>query len=393
MVKYGYRRRLGTGRGPYIRPSANAVMRPVYRPRKRPAGGAIGGGAPLRMGRRVRPKLAASYTATQTRRQRRRFRKGVTKAGDNATQGYSHMGGTKYKSLWFNKVKTLGVRSWEDGTATTVTSYNGTQGILLMPGFHTRSQLKTISDSMATTNTTSKCIVGTGKTVLHIKNQSPILVKCKLYEFYTKRTGCTSGTYDPKAAWYKYIIDQSIDSLTVNDIKETPSTFTVNGAHRVDMNPYCADVSHYFKIAKMTSLHLEPGMQHNHTITHDVYKILKREVWEDTDALQVSIGGWTRHFMIVFYSGLVHNKDVNQSDIVTGGASLNGVKTASGEITVSNVTLDVVCRHSFKWLIDSTSTENHVEDSTYPYRTDLADLSEEHMGESNDIRMSVLAND
>lgn len=392
MVKYGYRRRLGTGRGPYIRPSANSGLRPVYRPRKRPTGGAIGGGAPLRMGRRVRPKLAASYTITQTRRKRRRFRQGVSKAGDNATQGYSHMGGTKYKSLWHSKLKTLGVRSLEDGTATTVTSYNGTQGIFLLPAFHGRSQLKSISDSMATTNPTTRCLVGSGKTILHIKNQSNILVKCKLYEFYTKRTGCTTSTYDPKAAWYKYCVDQSIDPLTVNDPTATPTSFTVNAAHRVDMNPYCSDVAHYFKIAKMTTLHLEPGMQHNHTITHDVYKILKREVWEDTDVIQTSIAGWTRHFMIVFYSGLVHNKNVNPSDLITGGASINGVKTQSDQITVSDVTLDVVCRHSFKWVIDSTSTDNVTEDSTYPYRLDLADADEEQMGETQDARMVVVAN-
>lgn len=400
MARYGYRRRLGRGSdGATYAGVMGLHPVPFTRKRKFSYGGSTlaiptttsaPGGPRMGLARRVRPKLSRSYTRTATKRKRRRGRK-VVKAGDNATAGYSVMGFGPLYNLFKSRVRTLGERHFEDGVATTVTNYNGTQGIFLCEPLMTRAHMKVISDAMSTGTSSSKSIVGDGKTIIHIRNQSNILVKCKLYEIYTRRTppllaGTVSQVATPKQAWYKFCTDQGIASLTL------PGPIVVNGAHRVDMTPYCSDVAYYYKIGKVTSLHLEPGMQHNHTISHNFFKRLKREHWENTDANAVSIGGWTRHFMVVFYSGLVHNKNVNPSEELVGTDSLEGVKTAANQITVSDVTLDIVVRNSFKYMIDSQSTNVFTEDPTYPYKLDLADVDEEQMGEADDQPGTVVAN-
>lgn len=366
MVKsYSY------ARGPYMRPSANSALRVRYPVRRRPVRLRLGlsKSARPRMGARVR-----TSAPTMTRQRQRKARGGVHKIGQNATAKYTRMGNSYNWRLWQSRKRTLAVRWFEFSSATTVDSYKASQGIYMLPSVLNRAHLKALSDKASTGNTTSKVFVGGGTTVIHIKNQTNIVAKCKLYEIYTRRTALGTGSDSPLSCWYGWCTDQGLASFTTE-------TVTLNGAHRVDETPFCSDVGYYYKIGKVTTLHLEPGMQHNHTIKHRWHKNLRREAWEEADATtQPSIGGWTRHFMVVWYSTLVHDTNV-------APVAATGVKEDAGEVSVASVRLDIVTSHKFEYMIDTTCVSALDEEVNYPYK--LGILDEDHMGENQDADMDA----
>lgn len=356
-----------------MRPSKNAGLTAVrYRPPRRGGGSRLGlyKGAALRLGLRVR-----RGSATRTRQRRKQVAMGVRKIGQNATAGYSRMGRSAMWRLWKSKKRTLGVRVFEHSSGVTLDSYKASQGVYMLPAIMTHSHLKNCSDQASTGTNSSKVIVGGGTTQIHIKNQTNIVAKCFLYEIYTRRTAAGAVVNSPYAAWKQYNADQAIAGFVTE-------TVSLDAAHRVDAKPYNTDVGYYYKIGKVTRLHLEPGMQHNHTIKHRWHKILRREVWEDADSvLQTSIGQWTRHFMLIWYSSLVHDNGVAP----TNEAGLLGVKEDLGEVSVCSVRLDVVTRHTYEVMIDNNAVGVITEEAVYPYKVGIMD--EDHMGENQDADM------
>lgn len=210
-------------------------------------------------------------------------------------------------------------------------------------------------------------------------------MKVTLYEMLCKRDSHDGLT--PKDLWYKYNIEQSIVNMTL------PGPVVLNAAHRVDSVPYCSDVGRYFRIVNRHSWYLEPGQQHTRIVRHRFMKTLIREAWENlatNEGPVQSVGGWTRNFLLVWQSALVHNKNVDPQDILADGVSALGCKYASNQVTVSDAMLDVTVRHHVNYVQDSNGSRT-VYEQPYPYKLDLADADEEHMGDADDQPGQILA--
>lgn len=326
-----------------MRPSANSSLRVWRPPRRRPPTSITKLRAPLRMGARVRMGYGSATKTKQ--RQKKRFSGPVTH-GDNASSSYSSMGNMKGYRMWKFLTKAKGVFNEENTVSYTVESYQGSQGIYCLDPLMDRADLSGIFASVDTGTRTSKCILGAGKSVFHIRNQTANLAKLRIYEIWTTRNPQDAKLNYPQGAWYDHYTDQQIPNFTAG---KTGDSVSLNGAHKLDETPFHAkDFGRYYRVHKCTSVHLEAGQQHNHTIRHHFYRTVNREVWEDTPELMVSMGGITRHFMIVWYGGLTHD-----TLVAPAYEEPSGVKVDANEVTVSAIRLDISVRHQWTYAIDA----------------------------------------
>lgn len=369
MTRYVNRRRLGR---PYKRGDYASNMGLVAVPfrRRRPpptiTTTGISGGPQLRMGFRVR---TSGRTQTKTKR-KRRFGGAVTH-GDNASSSYSIMGSRKYASFYINRSKSLGVHHLIETDVATLESYQGTQGIFMLPALLDRADCQTVSNQISTVNRSTTSLLLDGKSVFHIRNATSNLCKLRIYEIWTIRNPPKTDLHTPQRAWYDGNTDSGLPTITVGAV-------TLNYAHKIDSTPFgVRDFSRYYKIHKVTSVHLEAGQQHNHTIKHNIYKRMKREVWEDNpeETGFTTIGGFTRHFMIVWQGGLTHDTTAALLPNLPAG-----IKSVAGEVTCSAIRLDVSVEHRFRYMFDSVSTERFT--STGNVKVNVAD--EDFMGETGD---------
>lgn len=275
--------------------------------------------------------------------------------------------------LWNRQTKLSAPRSFESLFGTTVDCLKASQGVYMLPPILTRAQLKQCSDQVTTGTTSTRVMVGGGKSEFHIKNQTNVVCKCKIYEFYTRRNGGAAATDDPYECWKQFMTDQAVDTFT------TEAT-VCNAVHKIDQKPYCSDVGYRFKIGRVTSLHLEPGMQHNHVVHHKWYKVLRSEAWQGVPDTLKSVQGWTRHFMVVWYSSLVHDTAVVPT--VAVGAM---VKEQAGFTTACNVRLDIVVRHTWSMCANFPGNVVVTEEPTYGNTYKLGVANIDHMGENQDI--------
>lgn len=286
------------------------------------------------------------------------------------------MGNSRGLRLWKSLTRTKGILSEERTSSFTVDSYQGTQGIYMCDPFLDRDDLSAIWSSVDTQARTSKCMLGLGKSMIHIRNQSNNLCKLRLYEIWTTRNPQDAKLNFPQGAWYDHCTDQSFPQITVQD-------GLLNGAHKVDETPFAArDFARYYRVHRVHTVHLEPGQQHNHTVRHKMFRVMSKEAWEDTPALMVSMGGITRHFMLVWYGGLTHDTLVAPAWDVTSGVKVQGGATAA--VTVSSIRLDVAVRHSYNWVVDASAVGRVFKSGDY--KRGIGD--EDFMGENGDADLS-----
>jgi hypothetical protein len=274
---------------------------------------------------------------------------------------------------WKFLTKAKGIYNEENTTTYTVESYQGSQGIYCLDPLMDRTDLSALFSTVDSGTRTSKCVLGAGKSVFHIRNQTANLAKLRIYEIWTTRNPQDAKMNYPQGAWYDHYTDQSIPTFVAG---KTGDTATLNGAHKLDETPFHArDFGRYYRVHKCTSVHLEAGQQHNHTIRHHFYRTVTREMWEDTPELMVSMGGITRHFMIVWYGGLTHD-----TTVAPALETPFGVKVDASEVTVSAIRLDISVRHQWTYAIDAIPYARFFVEGGLKQQV----LDEDFMGETGD---------
>lgn len=300
--------------------------------------------------------------------------------GDNASSSFSVMGSRIGAGFFRRKARTLAVLKEEQTSTHTVESFRGIQGIYILPSFMSKGQLKYMSDYASTSTRSTRVLVGGGKSVFHIRNQTANLCKLRIYEIWTKKTPPVEKLSTPQLAWYDHNTEQALADIVFG----TPPV-TVNFAHKADETPFAArDFNHYYRVHRVHTVHLEAGQQHNHTIRHNVYRALPREAWEDLPDPLATVGGWTRHFMLVWYGGLTH--DTTVGSVENPFSTVNGVRVNQGNVTLSSIRLDVSVRHSFQYMLDQSTLSRITATGNF----DLEVLDEDFMGETGDADRDAL---
>lgn len=295
-------------------PGAGSMLVPARRPRnpfKRPP-------PPprvpsIRMGSAVRRgiKSGRSYTLTKTKK-RQKFGK-VYSHGDNASFSYNTITGKSnlrnFRSLASRVVNPQTIRA--NGASNWTVGY-GVQSVNVL-GFMSKSQLtaiKTAANAGSATDNNVKLFLKTGQMKISFRNCSNTNMRVTLYDIVTKKMPPATTLDSPTEAWVK--------GLTDFNVTNTNTT--------VGMTPLKSpEFREYFAINKATSLSLEPGQEHQHTVNHKWNKLINSTVFDN--AASESIPGLTRWFMLVFHGTLGHEA-LDASTVTTASGKLDYMFTS-----------------------------------------------------------------
>lgn len=286
----GYRRRLTSGRGNYARTMGYTPV-PFTRKRKftRPPT-TTGGGAPVRMGRRVRPRMARSYVITKTKTKRRAPQ--VNTHGDNQSSSVNSIGKkwlTRFDKMMMKKIvspQTVFLNATGNAAST-----QGKQNNLSF-SFMTKSTLtalETAANGGVSTNNPVKFFLKNGKSILRLRNCVNTNCKLSIYDIVTKRAPPDTTLDTPNEAWVKGVTDFG----------------TATGANTVGQTPYRSpEFNQYYSVNRVTTVSLEPGQQHDHTVYHRWNRIVDSIQFQNN--VSQALPGLTRFVMIVFHGTLGH---------------------------------------------------------------------------------------
>lgn len=357
MPRYGRsrfgRRRLGGGfpRGPYMRPSRNASLRPVPYSGKRKFPSITG--APLRFGRRVRPRMAASLTFTKTQTKRRQVR--VVTHGDNQSSSVNTIG-KPYMSR-FDKIMYRKIVSPQTIYTNNYNNYTSSQGLQNLVNFSymTKTDLTTMHTN-ANGGTPGaiplKFFLKGGKQVIRIRNQSNTTCNLKIYDLYFKKNSPSTSTDTPSELWAKGLTDYSItDSFNV--VGFTPQK--------------SPEFNQYLGIHNVLTVYLEPGQQHDHTIYHKYNRVVDSIEFENNSGL--SLAHLTRYTMLVWHGTLGHES------------------TAASTVSYMPITLDVAWSTEWTYGWIEKTTRSFAVTNNMPKT--IADY--DFMGETGDADTNIAA--
>lgn len=290
MPSYGnrYRRRLG-GSG-FVAPFGRPLY-PVPFARKRKYPSTVTG-APLRLGRRVRPKLGGSFTRT-VRKRKRNFGH-ARKTGDNSSISATYLGrrwDSKVSKIIMDRILAMQVRNTNN--VTSVISTQGQQAIMSFDIFG-RGDLNEITKIANGTPTTFpenpiKIFLKGVKSKLFIRNQLNSVVRMTMYDIVTTRTTPGTGYDDPIEAWQKGLTDLGSTGAEKN----------------VGATPYISpEFRQYYKVQKVTTVNLEAGQQHEHNVYFAVNRVCDSTRWSNYTSN--AIGQLTHFTMVVWHGSLGH---------------------------------------------------------------------------------------
>lgn len=286
------RRRLGGGSGSYAS-IVGANPLPVTITRKRKWFPSITKDqVPLRLGRRVRPRMARSFTVTKTK-QKRRFGT-AHKTGDNSSISSTRYGFAMSHSNKMLFRKLVGRQTYSGNTSTNFTSGQGEQGVFQY-GVLSRDQMVAIKAQAlgGTTNANNaKIFVGYVKHRVVFRNQSNSSGRVTLYDLVWKKNPVASSLDTPIEAWQKGYTD-----------------FGVTGNEEIIGNtPFQSpEFRNHVTVKKVTTLHLEPGQQHEHTVYYRVNRIINTTLFDNSGFAPVPF--LTSYVMGVWHGSLGHELD------------------------------------------------------------------------------------
>lgn len=284
-----YRRRLGGKLGNY---ASTMGLQPVPFTRKRKGPPTITGTqVPIRLGRRVRARTAGS-TFTATKRKRQRFGT-AKKTGDN-----SSISATRFGRAWDSHVtktimrRVLGRQVYAYNAVTSSVSVQGQQAVYGARIF-TRNDLNNIAikanDGVNFPDNGIKLFLEYGKMKVVFKNQSNLVGRVSIYDIDHTKTGPGTGYDEPVEAWTKGFTDMGL----------------TNQHLQVGNTPFgSAEFRQLYRVKKVTTLHMEPGQQHEHTIYVKLNQVCDSTRWSNWTA--DSIGWLTRSVMLVWHGSLGH---------------------------------------------------------------------------------------
>lgn len=286
MPRYGNRRRLGGGskwgRGSY---ASTMGLKPVpFRKRKAPTG------APVRLGRRVRPRMARSFTFTRTQKKKRGGR--VLSHGDNQSSSYTVFG--KRRMSRFDRLMYRKIVSPQTQFINGSGKLNSDQGrqFIHNAAFMRKGTLTAMETAAAggATNVPVKLFLKSGKVTYRFRNQSNTNCKMSIYDIGWKRNSVSAALDDPGECWQKGLTDFGVSATFSQTVGQTPY-------RSPEFNQYC-----YTK--KVTTVSLEPGQQHDHTVYHLYNRVV--DTIEFQNNVGLSVAHLTRYLMVVFHGTLGH---------------------------------------------------------------------------------------
>jgi len=337
------RRRLGGQRGNY---ASTLGLRALPFKRKRPGPSTItGGGAVPRLGRRVRPRMARSYTFTKTKTKQRTGK--VISHGDNQSFSNNSIGKkwlTQFDSLMLRKV--VSPQTVFSNLTGNVSSAQGKQAVLAF-AYLTKTELTSMETASAgaATSVPTKYFLKVGKYVLRLRNQANTNCRMSIYDIVTKRNTVSTTLDNPSEVWTKGMTD--FGALT----KET-----------IGMTPYRSpEFNQYFGVNRVTTISLEPGQQHDHTVYHKYNRVVDSIQFQNN--VGTALAGLTRFIVIVFHGTLGHES------------------LAASNVTYMPITVDYAAQseYTYGW-IDKTTRAFTGTDSN---PVAVADF--DFMGESGDM--------
>lgn len=350
--RYHTRRRLGGSykRGPYIRPGANAALCP-WRPPKRPASSITG--APLRLGRRVRPRMAGTRTFTKTQRKKPPGK--VTSHGDNQSSSVNTIGKrwlSRFDKLMLRKIvapQTVSVSA--TGTATSSQGKQGIYAYQYMSKTHLTG-METAANGGTSTSVPVKFFLKNGKHTMRIRNQANTNCRLSIYDIVTKKNTVGTNYDSPMECWDKGLTDYGV---------------AANGYLTVGQTPYRSpEFNQYFAVNRVTTVSLEPGQQHDHTVYHKYNRVVDSIQFQNQ--IGTSIAGFTRYTMLVYHGTLGHD----------------AVSTTT--VTYMPIALDIAYSYEYTYgWIEKTARAYTLADSNPTTVTDF-----DFMGESGDQDVNLI---
>lgn len=334
--KYTNRRRVGNKGRVYN----GKVLQPVPFKRKRPGNP----GAALRYGRRVRRKIGTKLFQTGR------------KTGQNSSVSFCSLGKkfpSRLDKALYTKVQ--GRQSLVECNSNRATSVLGEQAVtaFFMNGAAELEAMRDIANLGVSTENDVIFWMGHSKLSLHLRNQTNTNCKLTLYDISVKRNAFSS-TYDtPIEAWDKGYLD--MNAALTSHSKEVGATPFKSPEFRL-----------YFKVQKVTTMNLEPGMEHEHT----VIQRLNRRVTSTEFANRGStfyFKNLTHFTLAVFHGSLVHES------------------ATPATVSYAAITLDYAWRKesNFGYL------RQNVPSMTYQNSITKAIVDTDFMGEDADIDTNV----
>lgn len=251
------RRRLGRGGGGSYKNAYARTMGLTPVPvRRRPRGGSSTMSTAPSAPRRDFRTRGASYTATQTRR-KRRPRPGHVKKSENSSISATRWGRPAF--LLTSVYKKLTGRRLDRNTGYKITaSALGEQAVTEF-AWGTFSDLIAVKDGLLGLSSASsvKMYLGYLKYKICIKNQTNMVTRMTIYDVALKGQPMTISYDSPMEMWRKGTADLGVGT-TSDATADYRTPFTT--PHR------SPEFRKFYRIVKVTTVQMEPGQQHEHTI-------------------------------------------------------------------------------------------------------------------------------
>lgn len=250
--------------------------------------------------RDTRPRGPASLTKTK---RKRRSRGGALKRSENSSTSSTRWGrpGLLLPSVY---KKLVGKRIDRTSTNLSKATTQGTQAVTEFSwGKSTDLQALKVSLHGSSTALPLKMYVGYMKLKVLIKNQSNLMSRLTLYDIASKWQPMASTVESPLEMWQKGMIDFSL----TNDETVPFSTPMRSPEFRK-----------YYRIVKATTINMEPGQQHEHTI-YRRFNWLGNTTLFDNAGTGISIHPFATHLLAVQVGGLVSGARAGGGSGVTVG--------------------------------------------------------------------------
>lgn len=210
------------------------------------------------------------------------------------------------RNVMKNLVEPQGIEGQGSGN---VASGIGLQGVFTIATL-SRANLQTYKNASTTGTPTlinKRFFMRSSNFKLNFRNNASNNVKYTVYDCIARRDGPDLTLDTPLEAWNKGMLDYS------------PTPLNPSGV--VGTTPFKSpEFNYYWKVNKITTGQLEPGMTHEHTVRRPINKFLDSMRFDNT--VGNAIAGWTQSCMIVYSGALVHNSTAPGS-VGPGNASLD----------------------------------------------------------------------
>lgn len=296
MVYGAPRRRIGAKRqytvGGPVAPFGTPLYPVPFQRRKRPQPGTP---TTAQTARRVRPRVGLrvrnrGITGVQTRR--KSVFGNSHKTGEN-----SSVSATRFGLSMSPFIRNMYKKAQGRKTTTSVVTGSSISGQGTQLNLEWAALSRTMLDSIkaeaqggTATATNVRLILGYVKQRLVVRNQSNNVAKCSFYDISWTKSPVTSTVDSVQEAWRKGYTDMGLVS---QDLVVGNTPFNSPEFRR-----------HCF-VRRVTSVNMEPGQQHTHTVYRKVNRVVNSTAWDNGTTLN-PVENMTSYILIVWHGSLGH---------------------------------------------------------------------------------------